>query len=83
MVLGDSQWTLKPSLSLPVLCLALPLWQWSHGWLGKSNMDNKAPFQFEYLFALVLGAALLVGAWLEFGSLDAMIASLEASYIGR
>lgn len=41
-------------------------------------MDNKAPFQFEYLFALVLGVALLVGAWLEFGSLDAMIASLEA-----
>lgn len=41
-------------------------------------MDNKAPFQFDYLFALVLGAALLVGAWLELGSLDALIASLEA-----
>lgn len=41
-------------------------------------MDNKAPFEFHYLFALILAAALLVGAWLEFGSLDAMIASLES-----
>lgn len=42
------------------------------------KMNDKAPFEFHYLFALVLAAALLVGAWLEFGSLDAMIASLEA-----